>query len=129
MGNLWRIYGSGWWLVSNPLKHMKVNWDDYSLWKNKQCSKPPTSFAMCGIPSGKPLQKPTETSTMETSISSRKTKTHHFDWAMASIANCDNLAEGSGGESLSVTSSGKHHNHHNSCNHKHKPMISSGNLT
>ena len=32
MDNLWIIYGYIWiWLVvPNPLKNMKVNWDDYS---------------------------------------------------------------------------------------------------
>ena len=25
MGNLW---DAGWWLISTPLKNMKVNWDD-----------------------------------------------------------------------------------------------------
>ena len=38
-----------WLVVSTPLKNMKVNWDDYSIpimWKNKKCSKPPTSHLL-----------------------------------------------------------------------------------
>ena len=35
---------SGWWLGPTPLKNMKVSLDDYSQWKNKKCSKPPTSI-------------------------------------------------------------------------------------
>jgi hypothetical protein len=36
---------SGWWLSPTPLKNMKVNWDDDipNVWKNRECSKPPTS--------------------------------------------------------------------------------------
>ena len=46
MDNLWWINGSvvgGW---PNPLKNMKVNWDDDipNIWENKKSSKPPTSF-------------------------------------------------------------------------------------
>ena len=51
---LWKIYGDiygismiihDWLVVSTPLKHMKVNWDDYFIDMEKQnsCSKPPTS--------------------------------------------------------------------------------------
>ena len=32
--------------IPTPLKNMKVSWDDSSQWKNKKCSKPPTSFVM-----------------------------------------------------------------------------------
>ena len=33
-------------VVSNPLKHMKVSWDDDipNIWQNKTCSKPPASW-------------------------------------------------------------------------------------
>ena len=36
---------SGWWLNPTPLKNVKVTWDDDipNIWKNKKCSKPPTS--------------------------------------------------------------------------------------
>ena len=39
------IYGG---LMGDPLKNMKVNWDDDipKIWKNKKCSKPPTSLAL-----------------------------------------------------------------------------------
>ena len=35
-----------WLVVLTILKNMQVIWDDYShiLWKNKTCSKPPTSL-------------------------------------------------------------------------------------
>ena len=32
---------TGWWF--EPLGKILVNWDDYSIWENKKCSKPPTS--------------------------------------------------------------------------------------
>ena len=36
-----------WLVVWNPLKNMKVNWDDElpNIWKNKKCSKPPTRYS------------------------------------------------------------------------------------
>ena len=39
---------SGWWLNPTPLKNMKVNWDDEipNIWKNRKCSKPPTSWVL-----------------------------------------------------------------------------------
>ena len=30
--------------IPTTLKNMKVNWDDYSQWKNKKCSKAPISI-------------------------------------------------------------------------------------
>ena len=41
---------SGWWFEPTPLKNMKVSWRIVGVmkfptaWKNKTCSKPPTSF-------------------------------------------------------------------------------------
>ena len=33
--------------IPTPLKNMKVSWDDYPhIWKNKKCSKPPTSHEL-----------------------------------------------------------------------------------
>jgi hypothetical protein len=39
MGIQWQ-----WWVVSTPLKHMKVNGKDYPIYEmeNKKCLKPPT---------------------------------------------------------------------------------------
>ena len=37
----------GWWF--QPFRKILVIWDDYSLWKNKICSKPPTSFVTYSI--------------------------------------------------------------------------------
>ena len=39
---------SGWWL-SQPLRKIFVNWDDYSQWENKKCSKSPTSNCWIAI--------------------------------------------------------------------------------
>ena len=39
---------SGWWF--QPLCKILVSWDDYSqytVWKNKKCSKPPTRLSSC----------------------------------------------------------------------------------
>ena len=41
---------TGWWFFATPLKNhgVKVSWDDEipNIWKNKKCSKPPTSIYM-----------------------------------------------------------------------------------
>ena len=39
---IWILVGS----IPTPLKNMKVSWDDEipNIWKNKKCSKPPTSY-------------------------------------------------------------------------------------
>ena len=44
----WNMY---WLVVWTPLKHMKVNWDDYSQYvgKSNWCSKPPTSANLCDM--------------------------------------------------------------------------------
>jgi hypothetical protein len=34
-----------WLVVSTPLKHRKVSWDDYSQLNEKKCSKPPQGGA------------------------------------------------------------------------------------
>ena len=36
---------SGWWLTYPSEKYDFVSWDEFipNIWKNKQCSKPPTS--------------------------------------------------------------------------------------
>ena len=44
MDNLWIIYRYGWWLSPTPLKNMKTRWDDYSIFQNKEISKPSTSI-------------------------------------------------------------------------------------
>ena len=33
----------------NPSEKILVNWDDYSLWKNKKCSEPPTSITYLAV--------------------------------------------------------------------------------
>jgi len=37
---------SGWWLTYSSEKYEFVSWDDEipNIWKNKTCSKPPTSY-------------------------------------------------------------------------------------
>ena len=48
---IWDINGYQIYLVGgipNPLKNMKVNWDEYSKYMGKsKCSKPPTSCGVC----------------------------------------------------------------------------------
>ena len=50
MGKPCLLSGNDCWLVvSNPLKNMKVNWDDIpNIWENKKCSKAPTSCILSG---------------------------------------------------------------------------------
>ena len=40
-----KLHQTGRWLSPTPLKKMTVNWDNYFqyIWKNRKCSKPPTS--------------------------------------------------------------------------------------
>ena len=54
-GNHGQLVG-GW---ATPLKNMKVNWDDDvpNIWKNKKCSKPPTSHDILGLPAKCPFNR------------------------------------------------------------------------
>ena len=43
--------------IPTPLKNMKVSWDDEipNIWKNKKCSKPPTTLWLFNIAMENPL--------------------------------------------------------------------------
>jgi len=45
------VLASGWWFQPYPLKidGVKVSWDDDipNIWKNKNCTKPPTRHSCC----------------------------------------------------------------------------------